>query len=127
MYKLQVTKQTIKQILTALIILILISIVLGQTKKAKDFGYTYLQFEYKSEKVDILIKSKKGEENIPKPLFFFCQGSLPKPLIKCNDQGAYGIFPFNPDSLTAKYHLAIVRKSGIPLIMNTKELNLSFV
>lgn len=116
-----------KQIFTALIISILTSIVFGQTKTAKDFGYTYLQFEYKSDKVDILIKSKKGEENIPKPLFFFCQGSLPKPLIKCDEQGAYGIFPFNPDSLTAKYHLVIVGKPGIPLIMNTKELSPSFV
>lgn len=109
-----------------MLIFALVAKSFGQTKTANDYGYTHLQLEYKTDKVDILIKSKKGEENIPKPLFFFCQGSLPKPLIKYNEQGAYGVFPFNPDSLTAKYHLVIVGKPGIPLIMSVKELNRSF-
>lgn len=115
-----------KQMYTAMLIFALATTAFGQTKTAKDYGYTHLQLEYKTDKVDILIKSKKGEENIPKPLFFFCQGSLPKPLIKYNEQGAYGVFPFKPDSLTTKYHLVIVGKPGIPLIMSVKELNRSF-
>jgi dienelactone hydrolase len=73
--------------------------------------------------VDIFIKSKQGEENIKKPLFFFCQGSLPVPLITYDDRGAYGTFPFIPDSLTEKYHLIIVSKPYIPAIVDVQILS----
>ena len=96
-------EQTMKQVLTIILALALTLSTFGQMKTAKDYGYTHLQFDYQSDKVDILIKSKKGEENKRKPLFFFCQGSLPKPLIKYDEKGAYGVFSFNPDSLTIKY------------------------
>jgi len=100
--------------------------VFGQTKTAKDYGYTHLVYNYKDDKVDILIKSKKGEENVKKPLFFFCQGSLPKPLIKYSEQGDYPVFPFDTDSLSQKYHLVIVGKPYIPLIANAKTLGREF-
>ena len=119
-------KQTMKQILTIISTLAIALATFGQTKTAKDYGFTHLQFDYKSDKVDILIKSKKGEENKRKPLFFFCQGSLPKPLIKYDEKGAYGVFPFSPDSLAIKYHLVIVGKPYIPLIMDVKTLSRSF-
>lgn len=93
-----------------------------QNKTAKDFGYTHLIFHYQNDPADILIKSAKGEEQKKKPLFFFCQGSLPKPLIIHEAAGAYGVFPFNPDSLCKDYHLVIIGKPYIPLIANTKEL-----
>ncbi|MEI7504905.1 MAG: hypothetical protein WCJ61_16645, partial [Paludibacter sp.] len=115
-----------KHILSVIIFITFTTSLIGQTKTAKDYGYTHLQFVYKSDVVDILIKSKKGEENIQKPLFFFCQGSLPKPLIKCHEKGAYGVFPFNPDSIAIKYHLVIVGKPYIPLIMDVKLLSKSF-
>lgn len=102
--------------------IILILNVFGQTKTAKDYGYTHLIYNFKNDPVDILVKSKKGEESIPKPLFFFCQGSLPQPLIKVDEQDAYRVFPFNTDSLTTKYHLVIISKPYIPLISETKLL-----
>jgi len=85
-----------------------------------------LQIIYKGDTVDILIKSKKGEEQKAKPLFLFCQGSLPQPLIKFDEQGVYGVFPFNPDSLTIDYHIAIVSKPSIPLIGEKKLLGKNF-
>ena len=115
-----------KQVLTIITILALSIATFGQSKTAKDYGFTHLQFDYKSDKVDILIKSKKGEENKKKPLFFFCQGSLPQPLIKYDEKGIYGVFTFNPDSLTNKYHLVIVGKPGIPLIKEVKTLGPNF-
>ena len=36
----------------------------GQTKTAQDFGFRHIVFKYKTDNVDVLIKSKKGEENI---------------------------------------------------------------
>lgn len=104
---------------------ILASTLLAQ-KTAADYGFTHLTFDYKTDKVDLLIKSKKGEEKVPKPLFFFCQGSLPQPLIKYEAAGAYGVFPFNPDSLSAKYHLVIVGKPYIPLMAEVSSLGPNF-
>jgi len=96
-------------------------------QKAEEFGFRHLQTIYKGDTVDILIKSKKGEEFKKKPLLLFCQGSLPIPLIikyHGNDkQGIYHVFVFNPDSLSAKYHLAIIGKPFIPLIADEKSLN----
>lgn len=96
--------------------------VFAQRKTAEDFGYKHIIYKYKNDQVDILIKSKKGEENIKKPLFFFAQGSLPKPLIKYSEKGDYPVFPFDTDSISQKYHLVIVGKPYIPLIADTKTL-----
>lgn len=98
----------------------------GQTKTAQDFGFRHIVYKYKTEDIDILIKSRNGEENLPKPLFFFCQGSLPIPLIIHQDEDVYGTFPFNPDSLSVKYHLVIVSKPNIPLIAEASTLKPNF-
>ena len=50
----------------------------GQTKTPEDFGFRHIVYKYKTDNVDILIKSKKGEEDRKKPLFFFCQGNYIK-------------------------------------------------
>ncbi len=111
-----------------IIAFLLINISLfGQNKRAEDYGFRHLQTIYNGDTVDILIKSKKGEEQKKKPLFLFCQGSLPIPLIiKYNEngkQGIYNVFVFNTDSLCNDYHLAIIGKPYIPLIADQKTLN----
>jgi len=99
----------------------------GQNERPEDYGFRHLQTVYKGDTIDILIKSKKGEEQKKKPLFIFCQGSLPIPLIiKYNDNDKKGIYPFfvfNPDSLSNEYHLAIINKPNVPLIADQKSLN----
>jgi dienelactone hydrolase len=94
----------------------------AQKKLPEDFGFRHVPTNYKGDTVDILVKSKKGEEFIAKPLFVFCQGSLAQPLIKYDDEGAYRVFPFNPDSLAVEFHLAIIGKPGIPLVAHLNEL-----
>jgi len=106
--------------------LLTLSSAFGQNKTAQDFGFRHLVYKYKTDNVNILIKSKKGEENIPKPIFFFCQGSLPIPLILYHGKDIYGTFPFNPDSLSHKYHLVIVGKPSIPLIADVTTLKSNF-
>ena len=100
--------------------------VFGQAKTAKDFGFRHIIYKYKNDDVDILIKSKKGEENIAKPLFIFCQGSLPRPLIIYHEKDFYGTFPFNPDILSYKFHLVIIGKPFIPLIEDVTNLKSDF-
>ncbi len=116
----------IMKILPGIIIILLTINSFGQSKLPEDYGFRHLQTIYKGDTVDILIKSKKGEEQKAKPLLLFCQGSLPQPLIKFDEQGVYGVFPFNPDSLTIDYHIAIVSKPFIPLIGEKKLLGKNF-
>ena len=115
-----------KQILTIILMLAFTLATFGQTKTAKDYGFTHLQFDYKSDKVDILVKSKKGDENKKKPLLFFCQGSLPRPLIMYDEKGIYRVFPFVPDSFMVRYHVVIVGKPSIPLSRDIKTLNSNY-
>ncbi len=99
----------------------------AQNKRCEEFGFKHIQMQYQGDTVDILIKSKKDEINILKPLFLFCQGSLPIPLMIKYDslgkQKIYNVFPFNPDSLSKEYHLAIISKPNIPLAINERSLN----
>jgi dienelactone hydrolase len=103
-------------------------ILFGQKTNPEEYGFRYLQMLYKGDTVDILIKSRAGEEQIKKPLFFFCQGSLPIPLMiryyKDNKSAIYNVFPFTDlDSLSKDYHLVIVSKPAIPVIVDEKLLN----
>lgn len=99
----------------------------AQMERPEHYGFKHLQTIYKGDTVDILIKSKEGEAQKKKPLFLFCQGSLPIPLIIKYDaegkKGIYNVFVFSPDSLSNEYHLAIINKPCIPLMLDQKSLN----
>jgi len=101
--------------------------IFAQKTKAEDFGFRHLQILYNSDTVDILIKSKKGEELKRKPFFLFCQGSLPQPLIKKNGAKLYSVFPFETDSLEKDYHLVIISKPYIPLVAEANTLGPDFI
>lgn len=101
--------------------------VFAQKNKAKDFGFRHLQTIYKGDTVDILIKSKKGDELKRKPIFLFCQGSLPQPLIKKDGDKTYSVFPFKTDSLEIDYHIVIINKPYIPVISEVKDLGENFM
>lgn len=98
----------------------------AQQHDAAYYGFRHLTMVYQGDTVNILVKSRKGEENQRKPLFFFCQGSLPVPLIVTYEpdqpKNVYGVFPFNTDSLTVSYHLVIVGKPAVPVITAEKSL-----
>ena len=116
-----------KKLITIFFLLFSIASV-AQKTAVEIFGFRHLQMLYKGDRVDILIKSKQGQEKIKKPLFFFCQGSLPIPLMiryKKNEKDEIAnVFPFSDlDSLLVYYHLVIVGKPYIPLIVDEKDLN----
>jgi hypothetical protein len=102
----------------------------AQNKQPEDYAFRHLKTIYNGDTIHILIKSKKGNEYKKKPLFLFCQGSLPIPLIiKYDDngkKGIYNVFVFDPDSLSADYHLAIISKPYVPIIADKKFLNADF-
>lgn len=101
--------------------------LMAQPKISTIHGFRHVELSYKGERVDFLVKSKEGEESLPKPLFFFCQGSLPQPLLKTSPEGLYGVFPFNEDSLLTEYHVVIVSKPAIPLEVEVSRLWPNFI
>jgi len=119
-----------RHIIRNLMVIIALSFITssyGQSKP-ETYGFRHFQTIYKGDKVDILVKSKNGDEQKKKPLFLFCQGSLPIPLIirytdSSGKEGIYNVFVFNPDSLSQEYHLAIINKPYVPLSADQKSLN----
>jgi len=113
--------------LASLLLLLSSSFAFSQAPTPESLGFMHKKLVYRKDSVDVLIYSKKGEESKPKPLFFFCQGSMPQPLIKYSDEGAYGVFPFSPDELAENYHVVIAGKPGVPLAAHEDELASNFV
>jgi pimeloyl-ACP methyl ester carboxylesterase len=94
----------------------------AQPKTPADFGYRHLSMRYQRDTVNILVLSKKGEESKRKPVFLFVQGSLPSPILKYDERGLYGVFPFETEKYFADYHFIIVSKPGVPLVADVKTL-----
>jgi len=111
----------------AFFILCLSVSVMGQSQNPADYGFRHIQASYNGDTVDILIKSAKGEEQKRKPLFLFCQGSLPIPLIityyQNGKQGIYHVPVFDTDSLVKTYHIVLIGKPFVPLAADSKSLN----
>ncbi len=61
-----------------------------------------------------------------KPLFFWCQGSLPQPVIKYDEKGMFGTFPFDPKDFLNEFHIVIIGKPGIPIIADVKNLKQNY-
>lgn len=106
-----------------LIVFLLIGICASAQKNPEDFGWRQIDFPYKNSVAQLVVRSKPGDENKPKPIFFWCQGSLPQPIIKYDEQGLYGIMPFNDKELIENYHIVIVSKPGVPVIAHISTLS----
>ncbi|MBC8644615.1 hypothetical protein H9W95_12800 [Flavobacterium lindanitolerans] len=56
------------------IIMLLFSKIYSYSQKIpEDFGYRHIAMKYQDDPVDIIVISKKGEEKLAKPVFFFCR------------------------------------------------------
>lgn len=88
----------------------------------EDFGFRHLQYEFEGDTVDVLVKSKKGEENIKKPIFFSVQGSLAVPLIIHNGKQRTTYATLEEGFVENQYHLVIVNKPGVPLVAHEDSL-----
>ena len=92
----------------------------------EDYGYRHLIYSYQNDKVDLIVISKKGEEKIAKPLFFFCQGSLPRPVIIYDEKGLFGTLPFSETPFLEQFHIVVVAKPNVPIISKAKLLDDNF-
>jgi dienelactone hydrolase len=94
----------------------------AQSKTPADFGYRHLAMRYQRDTVNILVLSKKGDELKRKPVFFYAQGSTPRPVILYDEKDPYRLFPIKMDSLLARYHLVVLAKPGMPLVGDLRTL-----
>lgn len=95
-------------------------------KVPEDFGYKHIAMKYQDEPVDIIVISKKGEEKLAKPIFFFCQGSLPQAIVKYDEKGLYGTLPFDENPFLEEFHIVIVGRPFVPIISDVKKLGKNF-
>ncbi|WP_162127722.1 alpha/beta hydrolase [Flavobacterium phycosphaerae] len=105
---------------------LLLPLIAFSQKTPEDFGLRHLVFTYKNDTVDVIIESKKGEETKAKPLFFWCQGSLPQPIIKYDERGLFPVFPFDSKDFLNDFHLVIIAKPAIPVIADVKNLKKNY-
>ncbi|WP_347175526.1 alpha/beta hydrolase family protein [Polaribacter uvawellassae] len=105
------------------ILILFITVNAFSQKSAKDFGYRHFPIDFKNDTVHIIVKSKKNEEQIKKPIFIFIQGSLAKPVLKYNGEKHYPPFPFSSKILEDNYHLIVINKPQIPYITDIENLD----
>lgn len=96
-------------------------------KIPEDFGYRHIKMKYLDDPVDIIVISKPGEEKTAKPIFLFCQGSLPQPVVKYDETGLYGTLPFDETAFLDNYHIVIIGKPFIPIISNVNKLGKNYM
>lgn len=96
-------------------------------KIPEDFGYRHIKMKYLDDTVDIIVISKPDEEKIAKPLFLFCQGSLPQPVVKYDETGLYGTLPFDETPFLDEFHIVIIGKPFIPIISNVNKLGKNYM
>ena len=116
-----------RKFLISTLIILLPNLIFAQKINLENLGFRHLITTYKGDTVDILLKSKKGNELQRKPIFLFCQGSLPQPLLKTEGDKSYSVFPFKTDSLEIDYHIVIISKPFIPVEVETKNLGANLV
>lgn len=105
-------------------IIILFSLFLATVISAQnEAGVRKLQVKYRHTNVDYVVLSKIGDEDVKKPLFIFCQGSLARPLQITNGDSGFPLLPFNLEIILKNYHLVLINKPGIPMSEDIKNLN----
>jgi len=120
---------TMKKRIKSLVVFIFTILLWAECVMAQDSiqipsEFRYYKISYHGDPVEFLIKSRKGEENVKKPILLFCQGSQPKPLIIFYDaHHFYKVFVFNTDSLEKYFHLVIVSKPYIPILTQKENLD----
>ncbi len=103
--------------------------VFSQTSRVINSQVTAFKIQDKANSIEFVVLDTLLNEK--KPIFLWCQGSLPIPLfIDFGTEGYYfsggGVSNFNHSEISEKYHLVIVSMPATPLVANQQELNANF-
>ena len=125
-------KNTDKQLFTmkfklifTLNLLFIFTINFGQKLDVINDESTHFQIRGDKEKIDFIVYETKLETK--KPIFLWCQGSLPYPLYVNSKEGIWmiggGIKNFNIKNIVKNYHLVIISMPKTPVIANENQIN----
>jgi pimeloyl-ACP methyl ester carboxylesterase len=118
-----------KKIQATLILLFLIQTSFGQNLNIINNEAILFSLKQKNDTIDFILVGTKLEEK--KPVFLFCQGSLPLPLfVKPEKEKMWmfggGITNFDINEIKKNYHLIVISMPKTPVIVEEKNLNKSY-
>jgi pimeloyl-ACP methyl ester carboxylesterase len=118
-----------KKLQKTIILLFLVQISLGQNQKTINNQAIQFSLKQKKDTIDFILVDTKTD--VKKPIFLFCQGSLPMPLfVKPEKEEIWmiggGITNFDLNEIKKNYHLIVISMPKTPVIANEKNLNKSY-
>jgi pimeloyl-ACP methyl ester carboxylesterase len=118
-----------KKLQKTIIILFLVQISFGQNQKIINNQAIQFSLKQKNDTIDFILVDTKTDAK--KPIFLFCQGSLPMPLfVKPEKEEMWmiggGITNFDLNEIKKNYHLIVISMPKTPVIANGKDLNKSY-
>ncbi|MCU7617282.1 hypothetical protein NZ698_08730 [Chryseobacterium sp. PBS4-4] len=107
----------------------LVEFTFSQQGKIINKQSTAFEITGKNEKIEFIVFDKVLTQK--KPVFLWCQGSLPYPFyINSKDEGIWliggGISNFDVSKIVKNYHLVIISMPETPLIADENEINDSY-
>jgi pimeloyl-ACP methyl ester carboxylesterase len=101
----------------------------GQNAELVEGKAMKFSIERRVDTIEFIVVDTLLEEQ--KPIFLWCQGSLPIPLFcEIENHGVYffggGVSNFNYSAIVEKYHLVIISMPGTPTVAKKENLNGSF-
>lgn len=107
----------------------LFQILFSQKGKIINNQSTSFEISDKNEKIEFIVFDTDLTKK--KPVFLWCQGSLPYPIyVNSKEEGIWliggGISNFDVSNIVKNYHLVIISMPQTPLIADEKEINESY-
>lgn len=124
-----VGRYIMKKLQKTIILLFLVQICFGQNLNIINNEAIQFSLKQKKDTIDFILVDTKTDEK--KPIFLFCQGSLPMPLfVKPEKEDMWmiggGITNFDINEIKKNYHLIVISMPRTPVIVNEKHLNKSY-
>ena len=113
----------------SLLFIILSQFFISQQGKIINNQSTVFEISDKNEKIEFMVVDIELKDK--KPVFLWCQGSLPYPLyVNSKEEGIWmiggGITNFNIGNIVKNYHLVVIAMPETPLIADEKDINESY-
>lgn len=113
----------------AFLLLFIVHVSYGQNLTIIDNQAILLSLKQKKDTIDFIVLDTKLDEI--KPVFLFCQGSLPLPLFVQPDSGPLwmiggGVTNFDLNEIKKQYHLVVISMPKTPVIAAEKNVNKSY-
>lgn len=118
-----------KKLQTTFFLILFVQIIFGQKLDIINNQAIQFTLKQKNDTINFILIDTKLDEI--KPIFLFCQGSLPMPLfVKPEKDNMWmiggGITNFDIDEIKKNYHLVVISMPKTPVIVDEKNLNKSY-